>query len=41
MRFLEVVVRNFENWLHKTAQKKFEETHTREEFIKEFGKSFI
>lgn len=34
-------IKNFENWLHKTAQKKFEETHTREEFIKEFGKSFI
>lgn len=34
-------IKNFENWLHKTAKKKFEETHTREEFIKEFGKSFI
>lgn len=27
--------------LKKQAQKKFEETHTRQEFIKEFGKSFL
>lgn len=34
-------IRNYEDWLHRIGQKKFEETHTREEFIKEFGKNFI
>lgn len=34
-------IKNFENWLHRLGQKKFEETHTRKEFIKEFGKSYI
>ena len=34
-------IKNYEEWLHRIGQKKFEETHTREEFIKEFGKSFI
>ena len=28
-------------YLKKIAQRKFEETHTREEFIRTFGKSFI
>ena len=27
--------------IQQLAQKRFEETHTREEFIKEFGKSFL
>lgn len=27
--------------LHKIGQRKFEETHTREEFIKIFGKSYL
>lgn len=34
-------IENYQNWLHRIGQKKFEETHTREEFIKEFGKSYI
>lgn len=34
-------IKNFEKWLHRIGQLKFEETHTREEFIKEFGKSYI
>lgn len=27
--------------LKKTAQRKFEETHTREEFIRNFGRSYL
>ena len=27
--------------LHKAGQRKFEETHTREEFIRIFGKSYL
>jgi len=27
--------------LHAAGQKKFEETHTREEFVKEFGKNYL
>lgn len=34
-------IKNFEKWLHRIGQLKFEESHTREEFIKEFGKSYI
>lgn len=29
------------DYLHKIGQEKFEETHTREEFRKEFGKSWL
>lgn len=34
-------IKNYEEWLHRLGQKKFEETHSRAEFIKEFGKSFL
>ena len=34
-------IKNFEKWLHRIGQLKFEETHTREEFIEEFGESYI
>ena len=30
-----------DKWLKQTAQKKYEETHTREEFIREFGRSYL
>lgn len=30
-----------DKWLKQTAQRKFEETHTREEFIHEFGRSYL
>lgn len=33
--------RDYDVILKKMAQKKFEETHTREEFIKVFGKSYL
>ena len=31
----------FDKELQQEAQRRFEETHTREQFIKEFGKSFL
>lgn len=33
--------RDYDMILKKIAQRKFEETHTREEFIKIFGKSYL
>ena len=28
-------------WLHETGQKAFEQTHTRQEFIKTFGRNYL
>lgn len=33
--------KDLDNYLQKICQKKFEETHTREEFMKIFGKSYL
>lgn len=33
--------REYADMLHKIGQKKFEETHTREEFREEFGRSWL
>lgn len=30
-----------DKWLKQTAQRKYEETHTREDFIREFGRSYL